>query len=135
MGIMVMMVMAAPAMAGVPRDQEAPIADVTIGIEVPSRDPDWYWKDYNGADPGGYMPDYDQFVDRGDPDTVVDECYCAPNAVGNSILWFHHKYSDHDPPIVPADWDLDDLIYEDQRRRQRRPSRPPGNVWDSPRPD
>ena len=52
-----------------------------------------YWKDYNGEDPGGYMPDIDQNQDfdnadqDGNPLTNPDLRYCAPVAEANSLWW------------------------------------------------
>lgn len=74
----------------------------------------WFWKDYNGDEPGGLLPDYDQNKDYdnvdadGDPTTGVDPFYCGPAAVADSLWWFHHKYPD--AGVVPDQFTKIDLI-------------------------
>ena len=59
----------------------------------------WYWKDYNGEEEGGYMPDFDQNQDfTGDP--AIEQNYCAPTAEANSLWWFAQKYPDRE--VVPV---------------------------------
>jgi len=67
----------------------------------------WYWKDYNGDLPDGYMPDYDQNQDF-NGDGAVDLNYCGPTAVANSIWWFHRKFPDEG--VVPNSWTVLDLV-------------------------
>ncbi|MGB2985315.1 MAG: hypothetical protein WBE26_05480 [Phycisphaerae bacterium] len=74
----------------------------------------WFWKDYNGEDPGGYLPDFDQNQDYdnadgdADPTTGVDPFYCGPTAVANSLWWFHRKYPE--AGVVPPGYTKLELI-------------------------
>lgn len=76
----------------------------------------WFWKDYNDDEPGGYMPDFDQNKDYdnldgdGDPATGVDPNYCGPTAVADSLWWFHRKFPD--AGVVPAEFTKLELIEE-----------------------
>ncbi|MGD2108987.1 MAG: hypothetical protein PVI86_06300 [Phycisphaerae bacterium] len=71
--------------------------NVPDACELP---PPWFFKDYNGDEPDGLLPDYDQNNDYdnadgdGDPTTGVDAFYCGPTAVANSLWWFDHRYPD-----------------------------------------
>jgi uncharacterized repeat protein (TIGR01451 family) len=56
----------------------------------------WYWKDYNGEEEGGYMPDFDQNQDFNATQPGIEENYCAPAAMANSLWWFDQKYPDRD---------------------------------------
>ncbi|UCC81059.1 MAG: hypothetical protein JSW64_06795 [Candidatus Zixiibacteriota bacterium] len=57
-----------------------------------------FWKDYNGPDPGGYMPDFDQYQDF-NGDGQPESTYCGPVSVANSLWWFQGKYPQR--TIVP----------------------------------
>ncbi|UCC30261.1 MAG: hypothetical protein JSU86_18935, partial [Phycisphaerales bacterium] len=77
--------------------------------DICEQQPDtWFWKDFNGEEAGGYLPDFDQNKDYddadgdGDPTTGVDPFYCGPTAVANSLWWFQDKYPDLS--IVPLDY-------------------------------
>jgi len=88
-----------------------------------------YWKDWNGDQPGGYMPDINQNqnFDGNADDTLnpiyaegangVDKCYCCPTAEANSIIWFDKK-ADFDPNfawaknVVPAGWTNQQVVQE-----------------------
>jgi len=59
---------------------------------------EWYWKDYNGEEEGGYMPDFDQNQDF-DGIPGIESDYCAPTAEANSLWWFDQKYPDRE--VVP----------------------------------
>jgi hypothetical protein len=80
----------------------------------------WYWKDYNGEEPGGFLPDLDQNNDYdnadgdGDPATGVDAFYCGPVAAANSLWWFDHRYPDAE--IVPPGYTSSNLIDDLARR-------------------
>jgi len=63
----------------------------------------WYWKDYNGEEEGGYMPDFDQNQNGW-------QNYCAPTAEANSLWWFAQKYPDRE--VVPPGATPQDLIQE-----------------------
>ncbi len=58
----------------------------------------WLWKDYNGDDPGGYLPDFDQNKDYDnadgdqDPATGVDSFYGGPTAAADLLVWLNEKY-------------------------------------------
>jgi hypothetical protein len=70
-------------------------------------DDTWYWKDYNGEEEGGYMPDFDQNQNfTGDP--AIEQSYCAPTAIANSLWWFDQNYPDRE--VVPVGWTPQQLI-------------------------
>lgn len=54
-----------------------------------------FWKDWNGAAPGGYMPDINQNQDF-DGDGTPDQDYCCPTAMADSLRWFDRR-ADFDP--------------------------------------
>jgi hypothetical protein len=69
----------------------------------------WYWKDYNGEEEGGYMPDFDQNQNfTGDP--AIEQNYSAPTAIANSLWWFDQNYPDKD--VVPAGMTPQQLIQQ-----------------------
>jgi parallel beta-helix repeat protein len=70
----------------------------------------WYWKDYNGEEDGGYMPDFDQNQDFDVTQPGIEENYCAPTAMANSLWWFDQKYPDRE--VVPPGAMPRDLIQE-----------------------
>ena len=53
----------------------------------------WLWKDYNGDNPGGYLPDFDQNKDYDnadgdqDPTTGVDAFYGGPTAAADLLVF------------------------------------------------
>lgn len=64
-----------------------------IVIEVTPIPPDsLFWKDYNGDDPEGYMPDFDQNQDINGNGMPDDWAYCGPTSVANSLWWFQGKF-------------------------------------------
>ena len=92
-------------------------------------DAEMYWKDWNGDQPGGYMPDINQNqnFDGNADDTLnpiyaegangVDQCYCCPTAEANSILWFENKANFDDDfdwakGIVPDGWTVQQVVQE-----------------------
>ncbi len=90
-------------------------SDVNGIDDICEQQPDtWFWKDFNGEEPGGYMPDFDQNKDYdnadgdGDPTTGIDPFYCGPTAVANSLWWFQGKYPDLS--IVPLEYTKLELI-------------------------
>ncbi|MCD6160821.1 MAG: hypothetical protein J7K40_00215 [candidate division Zixibacteria bacterium] len=71
-----------------------------IVIEVTPIPPDsLFWKDYNGDDPEGYMPDFDQNQDINGNGMADDWAYCGPTSVANSLWWFQGKFPARE--IVP----------------------------------
>jgi hypothetical protein len=58
----------------------------------------WLWKDFNGDDPDGYLPDFDQNKDYDnadgdhDPTTGVDSFYGGPTAAADLLVWLDGKY-------------------------------------------
>jgi len=70
----------------------------------------WYWKDYNGEEDGGYMPDFDQNQDFNVTQPGIEENYCAPTAMANSLWWFDQKYPDRD--VVSPGMSPQELIQE-----------------------
>ncbi len=72
-------------------------------------DPSWFWKDYNGEEAGGYIPDFDQNKDYDGDGTIKRErFYCGPTAVANSIWWFDNKFPGQG--VIPTGWTKWDLI-------------------------
>lgn len=64
-----------------------------------------FWKDYNGIDPGGFMPDFDQYQDF-NGDGQPESTYCGPVSVANSLWWFQGKFPQRTivpPAFYPSD--------------------------------
>ncbi len=76
----------------------------------------FFWKDYNGVAPKGYMSDFDQNNDfddddaDGDPTTGVDPFYNGPAAAADSLWWFDGRYPD--AGVVPLGMTTMNLIQE-----------------------
>ena len=82
---------------------ETMVSDEDSASEYSPCPDEWYWKDYNDEEEGGYMPDFDQNQNGW-------WNYCAPVAEANSLWWFAQKYPDRE--VVPPGWTPEDLIQE-----------------------